>query len=428
MKVLKSKNISAFGGLNFVFEELDNINLGTILDEKLPKIGSQSQYSWRDLLYSYWAVFFCGGDCAEDLSGNFKSNLSQSPKIKIPSPDRVLNRMKELAIPSQNYAAPRGTSHHQIALNDRLSHLNLTILDNLFGINGSKVDLDYDNTICFNEKEDAQRTYKKDNGYIPGVGLVGSKVVYVENRNGRSNAAILQEETLERMFELLKSKNITVNRFRADSASYKLDTIKTVEKYCDKFYIKARMSAGLADVIASVKQWSPIGSEEGNIYRGEVCHTVFKRAAKDSKLKEKLRPYRFIVTKEPRRDGQINAFTGEACMYSVIITNDMDSEVDEVVYYYNQRGKIEREFDVLKNDFGWKRLPFSKLEENLVYMQVMGVCRNLYEYIIKKFSKIYKGLHPTFRIKKFIFRFISIPAKWVRHSRQWYLKVYGHLP
>src|SRR5690625_402286 len=94
MKVLKSNSISAFGGLNFVIEEFDKKRLGKILNENLPKLSAQSQYDWKDLLYSFWSVFFCGGDCAEDLSGNFKPNLSQSPKLKVPSPDRVLNRLK----------------------------------------------------------------------------------------------------------------------------------------------------------------------------------------------------------------------------------------------------------------------------------------------------------------------------------------------
>ncbi|MBB6681572.1 hypothetical protein H4O20_08960, partial [Aequorivita sp. 609] len=68
MKILKSNGISAFGGLNFVIEELDNKEIDKILNEALPKLGAQSKYNWRDLLYSYWSVFFCGGDCAEDLS------------------------------------------------------------------------------------------------------------------------------------------------------------------------------------------------------------------------------------------------------------------------------------------------------------------------------------------------------------------------
>ncbi len=428
MKVIKSKNISAFGGINFVIEEFDKQGLGRLVKEKLPALGSQSRYDWRDILYSYWSVFFCGGDCAEDLSGNFKPNLSQTPFLKVPSPDRVLNRLKELTVPGEFFSAPRGQFLHHFAINQTLSDLNLSILNKLFGLSKSKVDLDYDNTVCPTEKQDAQRTYLKESGYVPGVGLVGSKVVYVENRNGRSNAGVLQEETLERMFKQLDKKGIEVNRFRADSASYSYKIIKTVERYTDKFYIKARMSLGLTAAIASVSQWKPLGKEGNGVFRGETLYTPFERAARDQKVKEELKPYRFIVTKEKRRDGQINAFTGEAYNYSVIVTNDMESPINDVVYYYNQRGAIEKEFDVLKNDFGWKKLPFSELAQNLVYLQITAICRNLYHYIITNFSKKIAGILPTFRIKKFIFKFITIPAKWLYRSRQWQLKVYGDIP
>ncbi|MDZ7845997.1 MAG: transposase [Owenweeksia sp.] len=64
------------------------------------------------------------------------------------------------------------------------------------------------------------------------------------------------------------------------------------------------------------------------------------------------------MTKEKRKDGQINAFTGEAYNYAVIITSDRDATPDEIVHFYNQRGTTEKEFDVLKNDFGWNNLPF----------------------------------------------------------------------
>ncbi|MFA9189728.1 transposase, partial [Flavobacterium sp. FBOR7N2.3] len=107
--------------------------------------------------------------------------------------------------------------------------------------------------------------------------------------------------------------------------------------------------------------------------------------------------------------------------------NDYDLSNDEVAHFYNQRGAIEKEFDVLKNDFGWNNLPFSKLEQNTVFLFFTAICRNLYDYIINQFSARFKCLSPSFRIKKFIFRFITIPAKWIRNARQNKLKIYGNL-
>lgn len=159
--------------------------------------------------------------------------------------------------------------------------------------------------------------------------------------------------------------------------------------------------------------------------RGSTIFTPFVRTAKRAKQLELLRKYKLVVTKEPRRDGQLNIFTGEACVYSHIITNDFDKTDNEIVIFYNQRGKQEREFDILKNDFAWNKMPFSKLEQNTVYLILTALCKNIYNYIITEFSKRFKTLSPHFRIKKFIFRFICIPAKWIRTGRVNKLRLYG---
>jgi hypothetical protein len=89
MKLIRSKALSPFGGLNFVLEELDIKNIGRTFNKNLPKLNKQSQYDWRDLIYSYFSIYFCGGDCAEDLASNFRPSLTQLPFLKVPSPDRV---------------------------------------------------------------------------------------------------------------------------------------------------------------------------------------------------------------------------------------------------------------------------------------------------------------------------------------------------
>lgn len=226
-----------------------------------------------------------------------------------------------------------GKHLHQFAINEKLTELNLKILRRITNLTGSMVDLDYDNTVCYTEKEDAQITYKKCHGYVPGVALVGSNIVYVENRNGRSNAGILQSETLDRMFMHLESHNIKTDRFRADSASYEFRTIQVIARHTNKFYVRARMSAAMDTVISSIREWEAVGNEEDGVYRGATFYTPFQRAARDYKIQDELHNYRFIVTKERRKDGQINTFTGEACIYSIIMTNDEESEPD--TFYLN---------------------------------------------------------------------------------------------
>ena len=97
--------------------------------------------------------------------------------------------------------------------------------------------LDYDNTIIFTEKADAQMTYKREFGYCPGVGIVGKHIVYVENRNGNSTAHVLQHETIERMASMLQEEGISIDVIRADSASYTYEIIKAMKKNANRIFI-----------------------------------------------------------------------------------------------------------------------------------------------------------------------------------------------
>ena len=426
MKIHNSSAITPFGGLNFVIKEAIDLNINTLLSSNLPRLPQQCKYNWFDILMSYWSVFFCGGDCAEDLAINLKNGLNNNPYINIPSPDRVLERIKSLSDSTQICTANRGEKEHQFSLAEGLNRLNLRMLSLLPGFNKTNVVLDYDNTLIFTEKADARMTYKKSNGYFPGVGMIGKHVVYVENRNGNSSAHVMQHETIERMAALLREAGITIDVIRADSASYTYDIIKSMEKTAKRIFIKARMSEPLEKAIADIKEWKEVKLGDEILFRGSTTFTPFIRFARGNQDKTgSLNEYRLVVTKEARKDGQINLFTGEAFNYSPIMTNDFDKTDDEVVFFYNARGAQEKEFDELKNDFGWNKMPFSKMEQNTVFLLFMAMCKNLYAHMIVRFSEKIKSLSPHFRIKTFIFRFICIPAKWTVSGRTRHLILYG---
>lgn len=426
MKVLKSSHISPFGGLNFVLDELDRTGVDSLLNEYLPKLPLQSKYSWKDIFYSFWSILFCGGDCAEDLSANFRTSLKPNPFIQIPSPDRVLERMKQLSNPSQIFDTPKGTKKHEFSVNESINRLNIKLIKKLALIKGKNIVLDYDNTLIFSRKEDAVMTYMKQFGYCPGVGFIGNNVVYVENRNGNSDAQTLQQDTLERMFTLFKDEGINIDRFRADGASYQSSTLSVIQGNVNKFYIRARMSTTLSEAINQIDNWEKVSAGEEEAFRGSTTFIPFQQTTEKRQLPP-LQPCKLVITKVKRDDGQINIFTGEACNYNAIITNDYEMSNDQIVDFYNQRGAIEKEFDVLKNDFVWNKMPFSKLAYNTVFLVFTAMCKNIYNYIIKMFSAKCKNLSSRFRLKKFTFRFICIPGKWIRTARTNKLRIYGDI-
>ena len=422
MKLLNSNTISAFGGINFVFDFLENNKFGDLIQECLPKLKIQSQYSWTDIFYSILAIYLCGGDCVEDLQSHLKSHFQNNPFVNIPSPDTVLRRLVQLSQPNMECETKRGNVKHSYNTSASLEKLNLLMLKKLDAFSSDELILDYDNTIIFNEKSDSRMTYKRNRGYQPGVCTINEEqVLYIENRNGNSDAKAFQADTLNRIFRLLKEHNIKKpDHFRADAASYQHDVVKLLCNEVKYFYIGCRNSY-VEKYFSLVKQWESLYDDNQDFIEvGEIKIIPFQRQTKQ------VQEYRLVVKRKLKQDTQLDIFTQDAYEYRAILTSNFDLTAKEVAQFYNHRGNMEKQFDILKNDFGWNNMPFSKLHTNTVFLYITAMCRNLYKKILVHFSKRIKSIKETFRIKKYLFRFIILPAKWVKQSRQIKLRIYGN--
>jgi len=427
MKVQNCNTISAFGGINFVFNYLEEGNLNHLFDKSFPRLANQSIYGWKDIIYSILSIYLCGGDCIEDLQVHLKEHFQRNPFINLPSSDTVLKRLKELSEESNQCFTKRGIVEHSYNRNSKLEELNVALLEKLGAFSKDEIILDYDNTILFTEKSDSKMTYKRNHGYQPGVCTLNEEqVLYIENRNGNSDAKSFQTDTLERIFTMLKSKGIRkADHFRADAASYQFDVINLLKEEVNNFYIGCRNSY-IEKYYPQISEWESItDTANETIEVGEITITPFQQQARRNK--KDSQEYRLIVKRKPTSDGQLNLFTQDHYEYRAILTNNKQWSAAEIARFYNHRGNMEKQFDILKNDFGWNNMPFSKLNQNTVFLYITAICRNLYHYIIRYFSETIKSLKPNFRVKKFLFRFIIVPAKWVKRSRQNYLNIYGKL-
>lgn len=423
MKILNSNPISAFGGINFVFKFLSDIKFEAFINHHFPRFKSQSKYSWVDIFYSILAIYLCGGDCIEDLQTHLKRHFQGNPFVNMPSPDTVLRRLAQLSQPSKECMTKRGSITHLYNTNYTLENLNILMLKKLAAFSTGELILDYDNTIIFNEKSDSKMTYKRNPGYQPAVCTLNEEqVLYIENRNGNSDAKSFQLDTIKRLFSLLKVHNIRKpDHFRADAASYQYDVIKLLDDEVNYFYIGCRNSY-VEKYFSRVSHWEPLYDEKGEFMEvGEIKITPFQNQT------QKPKQYRLIVKRKLKADKQLDIFTQSAYEYRAILTNNFDLNPKEIALFYGHRGNMEKQFDILKNDFGWDNMAFSKLQNNTVFLYITAMCRNLYKKIITYFSEKNKLLKPTFRVKKFLFRFIILPAKWVKQSRKYKLRVYGKL-
>ena len=410
---IKSEKLTPFGGI-FPIMEYFNSKLSPVIDRVLGLRCKQFGYQYSEIIRSLMCVYLCGGSCVEDLSSHLLRHLSLHPTLRTCSSDTVLRIMGELKETNVTYTSETGRSY-DFNTADRLNDL---IVESLLATGqlkaGEMYDFDFDHEFLEAEKYDAKRTYKKFLGYSPGVGVIGNLVVGIENRDGNANVRFHQQDTLERMLTRLESRGVRIKRARMDCGSCAREIVETVSRHCEYYYIRGSRCQSIYNEIFALRGWKRV-TINGKEF--EVCSI---RTEKWDGM-----PCRMAIQRQRRMAGEeLDLWEGEYT-YRCIITNDYGSTDEEIVEFYNQRGAKERIFDDLNNGFGWDRLPRSFMAENAVFLILTALIRNFYQMLMSRHDLKDFGLKDTSRVKAFVFRFVSVPAKWVRTARQHVLNIYS---
>ena len=197
-----------------------------------------------------------------------------------------------------------------------------------------------------------------------------------------------------------------------DCGSCSREIVKTVEKHSEHFYIRANRCGSLYDSLLALRGWK----------REEINGTEYEV---DSILTEKWegKTYRLVIQRERRMNGDLDLWEGEYT-FRCILTNDYTSTNREIVEFYNLRSGKERIFDDMNNGFRWAKLPKSFMAENTVFLLLTALIRNFYKFLMGRLDTKAFGLKKTSRIKAFVFKFISVPAKWIRTAKHYQLNIY----
>lgn len=404
------------GGVFYVLQKLRSSGLSALIDRLLGKRSGREAYQYSQAFEALCCSYLCGGECLEDTACTSRFAMSR-PGVKMPSPDTIGRILKSLAQGNICYDARNGNSY-EVNTIDRLNDLMVSALVETGQLKqGQAVGLDFDHQFIEAEKFDAKYSHKRAKGYFPGIASIGNLIVGVENRDGNDNVRFQQDATLGRILARLTYRHgIPIDRFRADCGSYSRDVIRCVDTFCKRFYIRASKCGDRLCQFESIPDWKEV---EVNWVRCSVASVEAKGWNDNSG-----NALRLVVQRTEVDDkGQPGLF-GKEYLYRCILTNDWQTSDLDIVLYYNARGASERNFDELNNDFGWSHLPFSFLSQNAVFLGIMAIAKNFYSFFMGTLSKIVPGLEPTSRIKKFIFRFAAVPAKWVRSGRRHILNLY----
>ena len=415
-KIFNSK-VTPFGGIHLIHEQLLSHGVIDFINNKLGKRVKTVGYNYSDILLSRIYTSFCGGNATEDVNYVRANTLEQLRGICIPSADTILRGDMELSTKCNLLETTSGKKN-KININTKMNKFlvdSVIKFDQLIPSDKGLI-YDFDHQFIPADKYDAEYSYKKKKGYFPGVATISNIPVYIEGRNGNCNVKNAQLSTHKRALSLLASKGIKPSLARMDCGSY----VKEITDYFHKeniiFSIRASNSESLLTMAADTDNWRP---RTINFQDMEVNSFNYQFG----KYKHRIVAYRM-----PNKTDQLSVFTGDAKKYLFIITNDLDISEKEAIEFYNKRGDSERVFDIQNNDFNWNSMPHSFLNENTVYLIIMAVAHIMYKWVLNIFADKIDGLTKTSRLKKFIFRFVNMLAKFTRSGRTTviHLATYDH--
>jgi Transposase DDE domain group 1 len=415
-KVSKSsKNITPFGGLNFIYNALNRSKINTFIDEKLGYRNFRAHYSYSDIVLSLLGNSLCNGQYISDLE-HLKNKFSRQYFENIPSPDTVEYACQELKTATIQETTEGGIFHQFNYDNDKNKALVALCVKTGQLKKTEKYTLDFDNVVLENQKQDAKRSYKNTNGYHPNFSFIGRLPVHIENHNGNTPAKYKQLETLERCFKNLKDNNIIIQNYRGDSASYQKEIIEFLGENAQYFFIRNISSQNFINRCGKIKDWKTIHINNEKKQVATMIYTPFKGEFS----------YRVVVTRTLKKDQQIDLISETAYNYYGIMTNNLSLSNQEVIEFYNQRGDAENSNKFLISDFNLKHLPFMDFDTNTVYIYLMAMCNILFEWtkIILVKNKT-ANINLKMRVKAVCFRYITVATTFVNHSREKILKVFS---
>lgn len=412
-----SQNITPFGGLNFIHALLKQKNVHGFIDRTLGFRNYRAKYFYSDIVLSLLKNSLCNGEFVSDLK-HLKEQVGETMRDSIPSHDTVEYAFQELKTPNKIVVTENNITH-QINYNRNVSNLLAGICVDL-GLLMAKVKdyvLDFDNVVLNNDKQDAKTSYKMTKAYHPCFANIGNNTVYLENRNGNTPAKYAQKQALENCFKNLDDNKISIKSFRGDAASYQKEVFAVLEENVEHFYIRNVTSAGFRKICVEEKNWENV---EVNYENKEVASIEYSPFQGEKE-------YRVVVTRSRIKEKQPNLFPEHSYTYYGIITNNMEMSNLDVIKFYNKRGNdSENNNKNLLNDFNIHRLPFMDMNTNTVYIGLMAVCSNIFEwikYVLVK-NKV-EGVEIQHRTKRVFMQYICVCAKFVRHARQTILVLFS---
>ena len=415
VKIEQSKEkITPFGGLVVFADLLKFLDIESRLNNILPKPNSNCGLLSSTKIIPSIISMVCGGRGFSDID--------KIGKDKVIKTIFDISRIPDSSTINRFYNR-YGDSKGDIATSKSITELgNLSIEIAIKGLRKQKVTevcLDQDATYMKVYNVEAKKCYKGFKAYssltcfIDGCGYC----IDEEFRNGNVSPSSGLLSQLVRVHKKLSSRNIKVSKLRNDSAAYQSDIFNYCIDNDIEFYIGAREDVSIGEAVYNIpsESWKryhdKYGIKSPNEEISEFIHSM-------DKTKES---FRVVVIRKKIESNQITIpeLLGENYEYRFIATNST-LPAEEVVHFYNERGRCEYYIKEAKYGFDLKHLPSSELGGNGLWFKTGILAYNLIMYLK---NIILGGSYTNKEIKSIRYLLFNIAGKLIYHSRRVILKL-----
>ena len=409
-----SIDINSLGGSDILIDVLNKRGIINYINSKLGKRSPRAEYSYGDAILT-WFIAQCRGARRCEEVYNAQIDLKQHPRFKKGmSPDALLYIFKQLAVSNVYYPKTniseklkhqielgKGFDTHETNTNPLFNELLIDVAIKLGRLEkGIEYILDFDTTDIENKISHSRKWYKGmgRRAYSPALAMINKIPVYLQNRNGDSNADFNLTQTINDALILLRKKGIIIKTVRVDAAGYNKDFTDHMDFIGLKYVTRAESKAVNKEK-NFIKNWSPIRIKNTNC---EIGDTIYHFGGIETRIIVK----KVFKPKTQKREEEIE--------YWGVITNDFNSSNEEIIKSYAKRGDSENLFRELKErqGFGWDILPMRKFENNTVYLYITALNYILFRFITKLFSSKLKYVRGNMKLKTFKDKFMPKGTYW----------------
>lgn len=402
----KEKNLTAFAGLNPIFQYLVyKLNIFELLDRQVTFHKKKKFFTKQDYFKILFVYFLIGYERLKHIRllkcDQFVLTLLNISHIMMP--ENIVRCFLEKF--SFKHTHQLGQVNAGFV---KKQHKKL-----FSGLTNGFCTVDCDSTPrdTHGHQEATGKHYKNHNGYHPILAFIYETKEFLHGYTRPGNTYTgngIVEFTKDSLMRLPYC--IETILFRADSGFFNHSLFRLLEKLNHFYLVAAKLHKPLMQRILQIpdKAYRPFEDGEENSKEISVIHY---------QLPSWDRARKFVVVRTiKQKTNQLN-FEGLEIVYTYqAYCTNLPLCAKQIVKSYQERGNSENYIKEIKQDLNLEKTTFDKFWHNEAFFQIMMLVYNCIIWFKAEFVSIKQAVHE--RIYTFRFKYLFIPAKLKKSARK----------